>query len=67
MPIPFFRCVKCRKEFSTQAEAEGCEVEHLEVTAASAKQYTIKKHPYMIEVTFTDGSVKDYIADDMYY
>lgn len=66
MPIPFFRCLKCRKEFGTRAEAEGCESGHLEVTAACSKNYTIGKYPYMIEVTFSDGSVKDYIADDMH-
>ena len=66
MPVPFFRCAKCRKEFGTCSEAEACELGHLEVISACSKQYTIGKYPYIIMVTFTDGSTKEYFADPHY-
>lgn len=66
MPIPFFRCTKCNREFPTFAETEACENSHLEVVQAKAKKYTVGKFPYMLSVTFTSGDVKDYIADDMH-
>lgn len=66
MPIPFFRCSKCKKEFPTAEEAERCENSHLEVLEAKAKQYTMGPYPFMLVVTFQNGISKDYIADDMH-
>ena len=66
MPVPFFRCAKCNKEFGTSSEAEACELGHLEVISACSKQYTLGKYPYIILVTFTDGSTKDFFADILY-
>lgn len=66
MPIPFFRCSKCKKEHSSFEDAKICEEGHLEVLEAKAKQYTIGKFPFMLSVTFTNGVTKDYIADDMH-
>ena len=66
MPIPFFLCEKCKREHPTFEEAEACENSHLVVLTARAKQYTIGRYPFMLEVTFQDGATKDYIADDMH-
>ena len=62
----FFRCSKGRREFDPFESAIACEESHREVVTAKAKQYTVSPYPFMIEVTFTDGDTKDYIADDMH-
>lgn len=66
MPIPFYRCSKCKKEHKTLEDAFACEDSHLEVSDAKAKTYTIGQYPYILEVTFTNGVKKEYIADDMH-
>ena len=65
MPIVFFRCSKCNKEFSKRKDAEECEGAHLKPISAKAVRYTIKAHPYTIEVTFEDGSTIIYSASDL--
>lgn len=66
MPIPFYRCELCNREYPAEEEAIACEKSHLQVVSVRINQYSIWKHPFMLEVTFEDGSVKDYIADHMH-
>jgi len=65
MPIVFFKCVHCRREFNKRKDAEECEKAHLRPVTAKALSYTIKKHPYTIEVEFNDGSTLVYSASDL--
>jgi len=65
MPIVFFRCSKCMREFNHRDEAKECEKSHIRVRSASAKRYTLGAYPFTIDVTFADGSTKVYILEDM--
>lgn len=65
MPLIFFRCEKCRREFPSREAAEKCEAEHLTVISAEAKTHSIHKYPYAVEVTFSDGETREYVADNM--
>ena len=64
-PIPFWRCGKCRREFDSLAGAEECEAAHLEPVSVTAKRYTVKPHPYQVDVMFTDGKSRVYNAEDL--
>jgi hypothetical protein len=65
LPIPFYRCEKCRREFDRRADAERCEAAHLAPVSVTAKRYTVKPHPYSVDVLFTDGKDRTYNADDL--
>ena len=65
VPIPFFRCERCRREFDSREEAENCENGHLKPVSVKAKKYTIKPYPYSVEVTFEGGEQRVYNADDL--
>ena len=66
MPIPYFRCAKCKKEHPTKKDTYACEDGHLEVAGAKVKQYSSTyQYPYLVEVTFTNGVKKDYYAEEM--
>lgn len=66
MPIPFYRCERCQREFASLEAALECENSHLQVTGAKIKQYSVYRYPYMLEVTFSDGTQRDYVADEMH-
>jgi hypothetical protein len=65
MPVVFYRCSKCRKEFNSHKAAKSCENSHLIPTSAKAVSYTIKPFPYSIEVTFNNGERRVYNAQDL--
>lgn len=65
MPITFFRCKICGREFSGIDDAECCEREHLTADLAMIKLYGIHKYPYSIDVTFSNGETREYVAYDM--
>jgi hypothetical protein len=65
IPIPFYRCERCRREFDSREEAENCERGHLKPVSVQAKQYTIRPHLYSVEVTFENGEKRIYNADDL--
>lgn len=65
MPVPFWRCGKCRREHDSREGAEQCEASHLAPVSASIKQYTHRPYPYALDVTFEDGTVMVYNAENM--
>ena len=65
MPIICYRCARCHREFESLEEATKCEHRHLQVIGAKIKEYSVHKYPFMLEVTFSDGSVREYIADNL--
>ena len=65
MPIPFWRCEKCRREYDSLEKAESCESGHLIPIEVSVKSYSIRPYPYSLEITFSDGEAKTYNAEDM--
>lgn len=65
-PISFYRCSKCKREYQARKDATACEDSHLKVVKAKIKQYSIHQYPYMLEVTFSNGITKEYVADDMH-
>ncbi|GHU60800.1 hypothetical protein FACS1894171_2730 [Clostridia bacterium] len=65
MPIPFYRCCKCRKEFDSFKAAKSCENAHLKPVSAKAVRYTIRQYPYSVEITFNNGEHKIYNAEDL--
>jgi len=65
MPLIFFRCEKCRREFPSREAAEKCEAEHLAVVSATVKTHSIHQYPYALEVTFSNGETREYVADNM--
>ena len=65
MPMTFYRCVKCRREFDSHRDAHDCEAAHPEPVAVKNAQYTVKRWPYSVEVTFDDGSKRIYNAADL--
>jgi len=65
MPLIFFRCRKCKREFNSFQDAKDCEMKHLRPVSVSVVQYTIKDWPYQVEVLFDDGSTRLYNADDL--
>ena len=42
MPIPFFRCEKCRREFDSREGAEECEANHFFPVSAVVVGYGIR-------------------------
>jgi len=65
MPLTFYRCRKCRREFSEYRDAKNCEAAHPTPVSVKNVQYTVKRWPYQVEVTFSDGSKRLYNADDL--
>ena len=65
MPIPFYRCRICRREFPDMKIAEQCEQAHLEAVSVSIKSYGIHKYPYLLNVTFSDGKILEYSLDKL--
>jgi len=65
MPLIFYRCRKCNREFNNFQEARDCETAHPQPVSVKNVQYTIKSWPYQVEVLFNDGSKRLYSADDM--
>jgi len=65
MPLIFFRCRKCKREFNNFQDAKNCEMAHLHPVSVRDVKYTIKHWPYQVEVIFNDGSKRLYNADDL--
>lgn len=65
MPLIFFRCEKCRREFPSREAAEKCEAAHLTAVSAKVKSHGIHPYPYAVEVTFSNGETREYVADNM--
>ena len=40
MPIPFYRCERCNREYPTEEKALACERSHLQVVSVRIKQYS---------------------------
>ncbi|GHU80737.1 hypothetical protein FACS1894191_6660 [Clostridia bacterium] len=66
MPLTFYRCEKCRREFERREDAERCEAAHLTVLEARVKCYGIHPYPYELEITFNNGATKIYLAETMH-
>ena len=43
----------------------GCETGHLAPIAVIVKSYSMKPHPYSVEVIFSNGETKIYNAEDL--
>ena len=65
MPLTFYRCAKCRKEFDHLVDAAACEHGHPNVKGAKAQEYTIGAYPFLVDVSFADGTTKTYVLEDM--
>ena len=65
IPLLFYRCRKCKREFDNFQDAKNCETAHPHPVAIRNVSYTIKYWPYQVEVTFNDGSKRLYNADDL--
>lgn len=65
MPIPFYRCAKCGKEYPTHEAAAQCEKTHLAVKRARALRYTVSPYPYTIAVTFSNDETKIYRWEEL--
>ena len=66
MPLIFFRCEKCKREFSSREAVERCEAAHLAVVSAKVKSHGIHQYPYAVDVTFSNGETREYVADHMH-
>ncbi|MDL2327514.1 hypothetical protein LJC64_02490 [Ruminococcaceae bacterium OttesenSCG-928-A11] len=64
-PVPFWRCEKCHREHGRIEDARQCEAAHLEPVSVTARRYTVKPHPYQVDVLFTDGKSRVYNAEDL--
>jgi hypothetical protein len=65
VPIAFYRCSKCRKEFGSFQDAKRHEDSHLFPVSAEVASYTVREFPYEINVEFNDGSKRVYCARDL--
>lgn len=65
MPIPFFKCEKCKKTFDSYDGAEACENSHLLPIEVSVKSYSLKPFPYSVQITFHNGEKRIYNAEDL--
>ena len=65
MPLIFFRCRECKREFKNYQDASVCETAHLQPVSVKNMQYTTKHWLYQVEVIFNDGSKRLYNADDL--
>ena len=63
--LTFYRCEKCRREFTEREDAEACENNHLTVSSARIKGYGIHAYPYEVEITFSNGESREYRAANM--
>jgi hypothetical protein len=62
-PLVFYRCVKCRREYSSYGEAAACELAHPAPVKVKALSYTIRPYPYQVEVEMDSGERLVYNAD----
>jgi len=65
LPLIFYKCRKCKREFNNFHDAKKCELAHPYPVSVRNVQYTIKHWPYQVEVIFNDGSKRLYNADDL--
>lgn len=65
MPLVFYRCARCRREFDKLEGAQGCEDSHAGVLKAAAKLYTVDPYPFTIDVQFSDGQSRVYVLEEM--
>jgi len=65
MPLIFFRCEKCRREFPSREDAEKCEAAHVSAVSVAVKVCGIHEYPYSVDVTFSNGETREYVADHM--
>ena len=65
MPIPFYRCNKCKREHPNVEAAIACERAHLIPEAVLVKSYSVKPYPYSVEITFTNGEKRIYNSKDL--
>jgi DNA-directed RNA polymerase subunit RPC12/RpoP len=65
MALIFYRCAKCKREYSKLEDAESCEAGHLTVVAAKVKGYGIHQYPYEVAVTFSNGETRTYLAENL--
>ena len=63
-PLVFYRCSKCRREFDCREKAQDCEDNHLTVTSARVQGYGVHPYPYAVEVTFSNGEMRIYLAEN---
>jgi uncharacterized CHY-type Zn-finger protein len=64
MPITFYRCYKCHREFDNFKAAKNCENAHLTPVSVKVVRYTIRQYPYSVEITFNNGERRIYNAED---
>ena len=65
MPLIFYRCRKCKREFNNFRDARNCETAHPQPVSVRNVQYTVQSWPYQVEVVFDDGSKRLYSAEGM--
>lgn len=65
IPLIFYRCARCRREFDKLEDAQTCETSHARVKRARAKQYTVGQYPFTVEVVFSNGQTKVYVLEEL--
>lgn len=63
MPDTFYRCGVCKREHHTYVSAVRCEQSHLEITSSHIRSYGMWVYPQEIEVTFSNGETRLYLAE----
>lgn len=64
-PIIFYRCCVCKREHAYHEEAVRCEASHLTAVSVSVRNHGIHEYPYSVDVTFSNGQTREYVADHM--
>ena len=63
LPITFYRCEKCKRDYNNMEDAEKCENGHLTIVETRIKGYGLYPHPYEIDIVFSNGDVIRYVAE----
>ena len=66
-PIVLFKCSKCKLVRDTFEDAEKCERSHLAAISVRELEYRPGPYPLRVALAFPDGSVREYVADDIFY
>ena len=65
LPITFYRCEVCKRDYDNMTDAEKCENGHLTITEARIKHYGIHTHPFELEIVFSNGEKMIYLAEHL--
>ena len=64
MPLPYYKCDRCKTSYATCETAEKCEKSHFSAVFVKEIAYSIGPYPIRVAIIFADGYEVEYMIDD---